>query len=138
VVQLFADPGDTAFVNPGQAKLFQQSVNLPCAHSLQVSFLDHGQQGFLCWSARFQQAGKIAALAQFGDRQVNFTNSGLSGPFAMAIAVVLAIGRTLVFAGTNLLVYFKFHKHLAQQLYGLRQKIGVFFKTYIDKVLFKC
>jgi len=125
LVQCLADPGYPALIDTCQSKCFQQGVHFSGAYPFQVSFLDHCQQGFLCWPTRFKQTGEVTAFAQFGYRQFDLSNPRLPGTSPVAVAVIVSLRRALMLASAYLLLDFHLHQHLAEQLYAFAQKIGI-------------
>src|SRR5262249_28741785 len=62
-----ADPRDRTFVDARQAQRFHQFIDPTSAHSLDIDLLDRREQRLFGLPARFEQAGEIAALTEFGD-----------------------------------------------------------------------
>jgi len=68
--------------------------------------LDNGGQRLLGKATRFQKAGKVAALAQFGDAQLD--RAGPRLPVALAVAITLSkpVGALLAIASAGQAAHF--------------------------------
>jgi hypothetical protein len=93
-VQLIADHGHLALVNPGEAQGPQQIVNLPGAHPLHVATLYHRQRSLLRSARWLQQTREVGPLPQLRDLQRNLPDPGIPSPLAVAVASDLAPARS--------------------------------------------
>jgi hypothetical protein len=119
-----------------QSNCFHQGTHSSGAYPFQVGFLDHSQQGFLCWLTRLKQTGEVIPLPQFADRQFDLSNPRIPGTFPVAVVVIASLRRALMLASAYLLLDFHFHQHLTEQLSAFAKKFGVIIQSYFGKILF--
>jgi hypothetical protein len=75
--------------------------------------------------SRFQEAGKIRALAQLRDAQLNGAGPGLPIPLAIAVALGQALGALLAIAGPGQATHLQLHQALGRKADHLAQEIGI-------------
>lgn len=85
LIQLLADAGHLALVNPSQTHGPQEIIYLPCAHSLHICGLHHTQQGLLRSAPRLQQAREGGAFPELWNTQWNLADSRLPDSISMPI-----------------------------------------------------
>ena len=90
---------------------------------MHIGFLDHRRQCPLGHPARFEKAGKIAALAQLRDAQFDCAGAGLPVAIAIAVALDKPIGGLFAVTGARQAAYLHLHQppggkrdHLAQNI----------------------
>ena len=71
LVDLLAQPADLALGDAAHAHRLDQIVDRAGRDALDVGFLDHRGQRLLGHPPRLQEAGKVAALPQLGDAQLD-------------------------------------------------------------------
>ena len=113
-VQFRTKPGDFTLADAVQAQRPDQVVDLPGTDALHIRFLHHGDQGPLCPPAWLQQAWEVAALAEFGDPQLDGAHAGIPGPGAIAVPVRLPRFRALVPLSANEFAHLELHELLGQ------------------------
>jgi hypothetical protein len=69
-----------------------QMIDRAGRDAMDVGLLDHRRQRLLGRATRLEEAGEVAALAQLGDAQLAGAGAGAPRTFAVAVAVVDAIG----------------------------------------------
>jgi hypothetical protein len=135
LVQLLTDPGDLAFINPGEPQSFQQIIDLAGAHAFQIGGLYDRQECFFRSPPRLEQAGEVAAFAELGDLQREFSHSCLPCPFPIAVAPGLTAGGPLITSRSNEFFGFQFNGKLGYQLRSFTEKIAFNVDSDLAKVL---
>lgn len=96
VIDLATEAADLALRDPTHPHGLHQSIDRARRNALHIRLLDHAGEGLLGHSTRFQEARKIAALAQLRDAQLDRARTGL--PVTLTVAV--ALRQTVRTAGT--------------------------------------
>jgi len=93
---------------------------------LHIGFLDDGRERLLGGAPGFKELGRVAALTQLGDLQLDAAGTGVPGAFAVAVAAVEALGGILlVVGGAAAALDIEFHQALGHELHHLAQDVDV-------------
>ena len=87
--------------------------------------LDHRHEGFFAGLAGLQEGREVAALAQFGNTQVQLAQAGIQAAVAVAVAIGDTLAGAFVAACANPALDIGFHEHLHDSLRGLTEEIGI-------------
>jgi hypothetical protein len=138
LVQLLADAGDPALVDPGQSQSLQQIVHSPGTDPFDIGLLHHRQERLLRPPPGLEQAREVAPVTHLGDPQGDLAHPGLPDPLPVPITVGLSLRCPLVPAGTNLPRRFQLHHRLGETLQPFLQEALVRLQAYIAKVFHQC
>ena len=123
LVELFTQPADLALRDAIHAQRLDQIIDRPRRDAVHIGFLDHCGQRPLGHPARFEKAGKVAALAQFGDAQFDRAGAGLPVAIAIAVALDEPVGGFLAVRGARQAANLHLHQppggigdHVAQNI----------------------
>ena len=92
---------------------------------MNVGLLDDRRHGLLGGASRFEEARKVAALAQLGDLQVDVAGTGLPQAVTVAIAAVCPVWAFDIEAGTAQAFDIELHHALGNELDHLLEQISV-------------
>lgn len=86
-------------------------------------------------AARFQQTGVVGALADFGNRQVDFTHPRLPHSLAIAVALRDTFVTALITLGTDRQAHFLFHQQVAHYPNCLPQEIWLQAHSHLAEII---
>jgi hypothetical protein len=125
LVQATAQPRHLVLAQVAQAHLLHQPVDLAGGNPVDICLLDDRDQRLLSTPARLQEAGKVAALAQLGDGQLDRADPGVPVAGPIAIAVGDSLQAALTQLGADLCADLGLHQLLSHPGHALQQHIGV-------------
>ena len=101
LVDVFAQLGDLALRDAGEAHRLHQLVNPPRRHAADPGFLDHRDERLLGGLARLQEGREVGTLAQFRDAQAERAQARVEAAVAIAVAIIEPVAGAFVPAGAD-------------------------------------
>ena len=124
-VDLLAQPADLALRDARPAHRLDQIVDRPGRDAVDVGLLDDRGQRLLGQPPRLEKAGKIAALAQLRDAQLDRSGPRLPSPLAIAVALREPIRAPLAIGRAGQRPDLQLHQPFGGEADHLAQNIGV-------------
>ena len=125
-VQPGADAADLALGQVGYPQRADQLLDAAGADTANIGLLHHAQQRALGATARLEQAGEVAPVAQLGNLQLDRADARVPAPLAIAVALTETALRCPLPAGrSDLGADLGIHQQLGQHRHPFLEKVQV-------------
>ena len=124
-IDLSAQARDLTLADPAHAHRLDQLVHRTGGDALHIGLLDHCSQRLLRRAPRLKKSGKVAALAQLRDLQIDRAGACLPGPLTIAVAAVQALSASLAIPGCAQALNVHLHHALGDVLDHLLEQIRI-------------